>query len=330
MGKQKSFESQMDELAELAGSSDEAAVRKAVGHALVNKVNRIVAAAADIVRTQELRGFEDTLLDAFHRFLDDPIKRDAGCLAKVSIVEAMSATGFDDPDFYIKYMSYTQLEPGWPEADDTATNVRGACAFALAQSRLASVNNKLIAMSDLLADSRRTARTHAANAIAHIGTEAAIPLLRTKALCGDQEVEVLGACFSGLIRLAPADSVEFVARFLKSSDPDVVLEAAAVLGESNQAEAVHILIKALERATSQRHRRPFFISIGLSKQSAATDFLISHIRSDSADAKVALEALRPARFYPDLMARVKAAVEAANDRDLAAAFAHHFPASGRE
>lgn len=329
MGKRRTLESQLDELAELADSSDVDKVRQGVGRALGSKVNRIVAVAADIARDQELRGFEDSLLDAFERFLEDPIKRDAGCVAKTAIVEAMSATGFDDPDFYVKHMAYRQLEPGWPKADDTAVNVRGACAFGLAQSRLASVNTKLIAMSDLLADECRTARVHAANAIAHIGTESAIPLLRTKALCGDHEVEVLGACFSGLIRLAPADSVPFVARFLNSSDPDVVLEAAAVLGESNQAAAVAVLIEALSRATSKRQRRPFLISIGLSKQKAALDFLISHIRSDSEDGLVAIESLRPLRFYPDLMARVKTAVESANDAELTAAFSRHFPPDRR-
>ena len=54
-------------------------------------------------------------------------------------------------------------------------------------------------------------------------------LLRLRALSGDDEPEVMGAVFSGLLELHRQQGMAFVARFLEKA-PDVTAEAAMALG----------------------------------------------------------------------------------------------------
>ncbi len=83
------------------------------------------------------------------------------------------------------------------------------------------MNEKLIAITELLADAERSARVHAVHALADVGHESVVPLLRVKVQCGDREPEVTGACFSALLRLAADGSVPFVARFLNSTNEKI-------------------------------------------------------------------------------------------------------------
>src|SRR5205807_6012373 len=69
---------------------------------------------------------------------------------------------------------------------------------------------------------------------------AAVPLLRFKALTGDEEPEVTCECFPVLLRLDP-ESVSFVAHFLGHGDEAVQEGAALALGETRRPGAFEVL-----------------------------------------------------------------------------------------
>ena len=64
---------------------------------------------------------------------------------------------------------------------------------------------------------------------------------------------------------------------------------------------------------------PFWISLGLSRQPEAVEFLISRINTASPAAVHAIRALAPIRAYDNIADRVLAAVQAAGSRELATA-----------
>jgi len=290
--------------------------------ALGDESNFVVEQVAKVVQEHTLSELIPDLVSAYHRFLNDGAECDKGCRAKLAIVEALLPLDFDEPDFWLAGMQYRQQEPVWNGSIDTATDVRGVCAFGLVRSRLIAPSDLLIALTDLLADSEFVARAHAARAIAAAGLPGCVALLRLKASLGDSNSEVLGACFTGLLELDAGRHVEFVAAFLQSHT-DAAIEAALALGGSRNRKAAMLLLKACERCTSDRIE-PIWISLGLSRQPEAVDFLISRINTASPDAVHAIRALAPIRSYDNIATRVLTAVQASGSRELAAAHRTEF------
>ncbi|MHC4875739.1 MAG: HEAT repeat domain-containing protein [Planctomycetota bacterium] len=279
--------------------------------------NLVVAEAATLLGEWQVESAINNLVSIWPRFLDDPLKSDKGCVAKTAIVQALNELDFDDPDFFLTGMRVAQIEGGWPP-EDTAVNVRGGCAYGLVASRLATPASKLLALVDLLADERRGARIHAARALGELNRAEAAALLRLKIHCGDAEPEVMGVCFVALLRCLPDESVKLIASFLSSPNEHLVVEAAAALGEAGHAAASQALIDALSREADAERRRSLLISLGLSKETRAMDFLLVRVRQADSDSEWALEALRPVRFYVDLVERIRAAASDSGNSRLAA------------
>lgn len=300
------------------------AVRDELRLSLRDSSNRVVAKAAEIIGKLDLAEFIAELRDLWPRFLERPLESDKGCVAKTAIVDALNRLNEDQPDLFLVGIRYQQFEPVWGGSEDTAINLRGSCAFALARSHLIGLHGKLIALTDLLADSQRLAREHAVNALVDVGHDSVIPLLRLKADCGDPDAEVMGACFSGLLRLARRDSISFVSRFLRHPNDAIICEAAAALGECNDVDAVNALIVALERTANRGLQEALVTSIGLSRQPKAIEFLIDQITSLTDSSEIALRALAPSRFYSDIRDRVQQAVTATRNRRLQAIFEDEF------
>ena len=128
--------------------------------ALCDQANFVVEQVANVVRENTLRELIPELVSAYHRFLNDGAECDKGCRAKLAIVEALLSLDFEDPDFWLTGMQYRQQEPVWNGSIDTASDIRGLCAFGLVRSRLAAPSDLLIAMTDLLTDSEFVARAH--------------------------------------------------------------------------------------------------------------------------------------------------------------------------
>ncbi len=138
-------------------------------------------------------------------------------------------------------MRHVQMEPVWGGSVDTAAELRAICAMGLANTRYPG---KLRAMVDLLVDREWQARAGAVRALAVAGSEAALLLLRFKALSGDPEPEVIADCFTGLLSAEGADAVPFVASFADSKDKEVKDAAILALGASRRADAIEWMIAA--------------------------------------------------------------------------------------
>ncbi len=316
MAKTNPIDARLKRLVDLADEPDSDSARAELRRCLREPSNLVIAKAAEIIGERELTEFTDELKSLWGPLCSEP-ERDRGCTAKAAIVDALARLGFDDPDFCLTGMKYEQFDPGWP-LSDSAVNVRGGCAALLARSWKIGVNDKLIAMAELLADPERVVRVHAVNAIADVGHECVIPLLCVKAQCGDPKVEVTGACFSALLRLRPEESIPFVARYLRHSDEQLVCEAAAALGECGRPPAIQILIEAWKQTDDRELNESLLISLGLSRHALAVDFLISVLASVTKASETALRALAPNRFYPDIRQRVQTAVEATKNGRLRA------------
>ena len=160
---------------------------------------------------------------------------------------------------------------------------------------------------------------NATRAIADTGHESAVPLLRLKLLTGHTDPEVMGLCMSGLLELAPASSIPLVAKFLKHPNEALILEAAATLGSCGRPTAVEALIDAFGRFGDDEIKRAILLSIGLSRDPTAIDFLIAQLEKGDAGV-VALEALQPSCVYPEIQGRVRGVIEKLGDKNLKSAF----------
>ena len=141
---------------------------------------------------------------------------------------------------------------GGLEGADRLLLLRGICAQGLA---LMAHPDALTECVTLLVDKWIPARVGAIRAIANAGLPAGELLLRLKALAGDEEDEVTAECFAALLRLAPTSSLEFVAKFLRSSSEALAESAALVMGESRLAAAFQFLRNAWERIANAPLRR---------------------------------------------------------------------------
>lgn len=302
------------QLRELARLEDHSKILAAVIQSLADKSNLIVAQGAKIAYDLELRGTETALVAAWNRLIKhpEPIKADKGCHAKAAIIQALGQFDYDNPDLYLEGLGYEQEEPAWQKPEDTAENVRAGCAFALARSRSLRIVDKLNAFVDYLLSDQRADRLNACQAIADTGHESAIPLLRMKLLQGSDFPDVLGNCMSGLLCLNAKSSIPLVATFLEHVNEQVIAEAAVALGTCGLPEAVNLLIARYQRASSDDLRRSVLISIGLSRDAVATDFLISQLTTD-APIDAVLQALKPACLYDETRRKVRQILESAND-----------------
>ncbi|WP_397569219.1 HEAT repeat domain-containing protein [Schlesneria sp. T3-172] len=299
-----SIEERLACLREIRSGGDLTQLREAAARHLPDRCNLIVAEAAKIVREFELSGMEPDLLRAWTRLIDgpDPMKADKGCWAKTALIEALAALNYDDPELYQAALTYQQIEPAWPDAIDTAENVRASAAFALARSVRMRTADKLIAFVDYLQGSTFD-QVNAVRAMSDTGSESALPLLRMKLRSHGIHSDVAGACMTGLLEMAPTTSIPLVAGFLKSEREELVTEAAAALGSCGKPEAIKSLILAWNRTRDDGLRRSLVLSIGLSRDPSAVDFLIQQLELHH-DPDLILNALKPNLVYEEIRLRV--------------------------
>ena len=72
-------------------------------------------------------------------------------------------------------------------------------------------------------------------AIEQVGSNSASLLLRMRALIGNDEPEVLGACYSGVLHLEGVRAIPWVTRFLAAGD-DAAAEAALAIAATHSAD----------------------------------------------------------------------------------------------
>lgn len=309
------------QLMDLKRAVDEAScdqLAQIVQTALKSKSSLLIEQAAILVRDRQLAIDPELMIAAYDRLLVRPEQtnlpiEDKNCRAKLPLVEALHALEFDDPDFYSAGLKYRQVEPAWPADEETAGNLRGAHAYALVSSRWASRDETLMKLVDLLFDSQKVARVHAAAAIGQMGHPGSAALMKATLRQASDDVEVLGECLRSLLR-NDGGSMEFVKNYLHHED--LCIEAAAALTEFGGDEGVKAVIEHARLSTGT-FQEALFLTLGVSRQSLSLDFLIQCVQQETfATAKAAIKALAPNRFYPDISRRVQEAVAASDHHEL--------------
>jgi hypothetical protein len=265
-----------------------------------------VARAATLVGELGLGTLVPDLIAAFPRFFEDPLRTDPGCAAKVAIVEALRRLEQDERVLYRRAAAHVQMEPVFGGRVDTAVDLRGAAALALAESAGADV---LVDLAHLLADPEAPVRVSTARAVSVHGRDGGIPLLHLKALAGDPEPRVVSECLLALLRLDPAGALPFVASFFERGD--AAAEAAAIaLGESRRAEALPLLRGFLDHASRRGLARVLLLAIATLRRDEAVDLLFSLAKDEPRPlAREALSALASVGGGDALYQRAKAVVE---------------------
>jgi HEAT repeat protein len=241
------------------------------------------------------------LVAAFPRFLDGLPRADPGCAAKTAIVEALRRLGHDDRLLYRQGAAHVQMEPVFGGRVDTAVDLRGASALALAETEVGDV---LVDLANLLADPEPPVRISAARAVSVHGRGTGIPLLHLKALAGDPEPRVVSECLLALLRIDAPDETRFVASFLEKGDE--AAEAAAVaLGESRCRGAAGSP-RVAGRPADEPHGRRFAIA---APGGTTVDVLLAVAQNDEPPAtRDALAALASIASDASLYERARAAV----------------------
>jgi len=290
--------------------------------ALADRNNFVVAKAADLVRSWQLAQFVPELLTAFDRFFEDPIRTDPQCWAKNSLSRALAAFEHQDPAVFLRGMRHIQLEPVWGGTSDSAGTLRATCALALVPCRSLTESALLALLIELLKDQDKAVRAEIVRAIEQIGSASAALLLRLKAVLGSDEPEVLGACYSGVLRIEGASAIPWVSRFLASSD-DPAAEAALAIAGTHSSQGFEVL-----RERFAREADPWFCSVllsalALTRQDAALEFLLELVRTESLHAESAIEAIHRAMPSAEVTKQLKELVT--GNQRLSRAFAKASP-----
>jgi HEAT repeat protein len=282
-----SLEEQLDRVAALRGEPPSPAGRAEAAKYLNSKMNLVVAKAARIAGEWLAAELTPQLVEAFDRFMLKPETSDKRCAAKIEILKALCKLEYPSPSIFRRSLRHVQMEPTWGGSVDTAAAVRALGAMGLAQTDYPEALEEIV---PLLLDAERDARIGALRAIAASGLPGGALLLRLKALSGD-EPEVLGECFAALLRAAPSQSLEFVAKFLDHREEAVAEAAALALGDSRLESAFAMLREAFER-TRALPRRTLLLAIALLRRENAIDYLLDLVQNGegqtSADAVAAL------------------------------------------
>ena len=236
-----------ERLAALEATCDQAEpedVLKALRTALQARHRLLVARAAELTASRLLYDLEPDLREAFDRLRVDPLKRDAGCIAKGAIVRALVALDCLDAELYIAGIHYRQLEPVWGGRMDTAVDLRVSCAMGLVGT---SHSRALMHLVDLLYDPEPRARGGAARAIA-----CAEPFKR------DQDRMLLRGAVLHRSEAAFAWLLEVVASGDLSSAEVVIDELATYRDTAQTRKSLHdALVTRDEPSLLARYRRAF-------------------------------------------------------------------------
>ncbi len=278
-----------------------------VRDSLAQRRNHVVARAARAVREADLRMLAPDLIAAFARFLDDPIRRDPGCVAKTQIVHALLAFDYPAPDVYLRGAVHVQREPAFGPPADTAAELRATSAIALVVTEHPAALGMCV---NLLVDPEPVARAGGLRGLTASGRPDIALLMRLFVLRGDDDPGVLAEAFAALLALSLDDPVPFVAERLAATDRDIARAAAMALGEARRPDAVGALRTHLPSEQRPDVRHAIILALATSRDESALTMLLELIAmGGAADSKAAAEALKLYQHDDDLQRRVQAALD---------------------
>ncbi|MBI3824093.1 MAG: hypothetical protein HY289_15605 [Planctomycetes bacterium] len=285
--------------------------------------NLVIAEAAALAAQGNAKELLPDLAAAFERLMVDAEKSDPHCRGKIAVVEALNELEYSESDLLLRGLTHVQ-NPRWDDpTQDAAGPLRAHCALGLARLNIPGL---IVLLTDRLLDPDNAARVGVVRAFSGVGSSAAVPILRYKAMIGDRAEEVMSECFASLLSLAPVESVSFVARFLKSGDQDVQGAAVFALAETRRPDACQILQDFWPLAPTDLHES-VLLAMAMMRLSAAFDFLVQLIARKDRAARSAVSALAHHRYNDKLCKSVGAAVEANGDPAVVQWFAKKFSAT---
>ena len=275
----------------------------ALGKALGDRINVVVAKAAKIAAERRMHALIPDLLRALDRLFEKPVERDPQCWGKNALAQALVDLEHREAAPFLRGIRHIQMEAVWGGQEDTASTMRGICVLALVTCSDVAPEQKLRCLVDALADRAATVRVEAARALSQMDGSL---LLRLKARLGDREATVIGQVFDSLLHVEREEGLAFVAEFLKSEDEAIREEASLALGASRMPGAVAPLREAWEAAKDEVLLR----AISASRQDEAIAFLLDLVRNGRIrDAEAALEALAIHKDSEEIRKQARAAAE---------------------
>jgi HEAT repeat protein len=297
--------------AELAALSNKPLTEDALAdiqHALLGSNNYLAAQAAAVIEKRKIEALLPDLLAAYDFFLDDPARRDKGCLAKTAVVKALVALNSYEEQLFLQGVRYIQMEPVYGGQADSAADLRSQSALGLLQLGYGDILFELV---NLLQDSELQCRMTAVSALVALGSDSSELLLRFKCLAGDADPKVVDNCFAGLLEINLGRSLPFVAQFLEDEDDILAESAALALGETADVRAFDLLHAVWQSTVSEKKRTSLMLPIALTRQEAAFEFLFETIRTGPESyAKAAVDACRIYDYDKQFQERVRKALEA--------------------
>ncbi len=322
MAKSDPIEKALNQLGELRGQASPEVVTRELRSHLRARSNLVVAKAAKIAGELRVSELVPDLVAAFQRLMTNPQQLDKRCAAITEIVAALYEMDYREPEIYLQGLRHVQREASFGPPVDTAAALRGMSAQGLVRTRY---RDALAEVLSLLVDPEPPARLGAVRALATNGGEAGALLLRLKILTGDEEPEVLGECFSGLLAAAPESSLPFVARYLDDDD-EITSEAAIwALGESRLSSAFAVLKEKWERTVGRPRRKLLLTAIAALRLEEPIDFLRSLVKTGNPQiAADAIAALAIYRQNEAVRESISAAVRERGEHSLDELFRQHF------
>jgi len=312
---------QLEVLGKLAEGPLDAGGVASLRQALRSSDNRVVARAAGIIKERRLDGFTQDLLGAFDCLRTAPTKSDAGCVAKLAVIEALDFTDCPDARPFLQAARMVQLEPSWGGAVDSAGPLRARAILALANLGHPDI---LLLSAELLSDAEAGVRQAAADAVAHCGARHGAALLLMASRRDAEDPMVVQAALSGLLSLA-ADWALPLLRELLDGPSQARELAAEVLGQSSREDAMDVLLEFIENCPLAAARAVVVNAIGLHRSDRALDALLKMIAEGrSVDAVASVRALSSRKFDPRLRQRVQDEVRQRKDVAVDQAFAEAF------
>jgi hypothetical protein len=221
-------------------------------------------------------------------------KDDKGCAAKLALARAMVELEYDAPQLFARGIQYVQMEATWGQRIDVAAEFRSVCAMGLVNG---AYPDKLRALLPLLMDKEWQARAGAVRAIGVEGSEAAILLLRFKAMTGDENPEVIQECFSALLSAERAQAIAFIDSFCDSTQDEIAEAAMLALGGSRRTDALAVLQNRFEQRRNPRLLKTLLLAVASSRSEDARRWLRTVAEGDGPEAAAAQNAIESC--WPD-------------------------------
>ncbi|MBT9559499.1 MAG: hypothetical protein IV100_25945 [Myxococcales bacterium] len=274
---------------------------------------------SDVLRTSP-RGAPPTaealLVAAFDRLCAP--KSDPGCRARLAIATALDRLDMMDPDPFLRASRLVQREPVWGGSEDTAIPVRIRAMLALA--RLGHAETPLL-IGQHLADGTPAVRQAGAAAAQLHGEPALAAALALVLLGPEDDPQVLVALWSAQLALAAEWALERAGAALMGDDDVRRVAAAEALAESGRADALRVLLSAIEETVLASERRTLVRALGLHRSAEAFDALVDRVTTGPiTDALAALEAFALRRVTSEERERLSQAVFGRSEPRIVAGF----------